>query len=192
MAKKKAKKKIGKKSSRKKSTSGGLLNTNKLIGFAGAAFGQTQLKKIDFFNKLDPKMQAGAKILGGEFLQNQDFVKKSLPNDDMRRAIGDGLIYEGVKELMSSFGIAGVGRDKRKVRGNEFLAVSIEGLEDKDIDTVNEDVLADDELGDDYEIGDDIDTVNEDVLSEDDLGDDLDTVNEDVLGDDDMGDETML
>ncbi len=187
MAKKKttAKKKGGtnKKGSSK---SGNIVNTNKLIGFAAAAFGNVQLKKLEFFTKLDPKMQAGAKILLGEFGQNQDFVKKSITNDDMRRAVGDGLIYEGVKELMAGFGIAGVGKDKRKVRGNEFLAVSIEGLED--VNSVNEDVMADDELGDDYEIGDD--AVNEDVMADDDMGDDemgddLDTVNEDVMGDDD-------
>lgn len=190
MAKKKtAKKKSGSKKSSRKSSTGGFINTNKLIGFAGSAFANVQLKKVSFIQKLDPKLQAGAKILAGEFLQNQDFVKKSLPNDDMRRAIGDGMIYEGVKELMGSFGIAGVGKEKRKVRGNEFLAVSIEGLQD--IDTVNEDVLSDDELGDD------LDTVNEDIgddeINDDyEIGDDLDTVNDDVLGDDDMGDETML
>ena len=188
MAKKKTtKKKSGSKS--KKSSTGGLINTNKLIGFAASAFANGQLKKLTFLQKLDPKMQAGAKILAGEFLQNQDFVKKSIANDDMRKAIGDGMIYEGVKELMAGFGIAGF-KDKRKVRGNEFLAVSIEGLED--IDTVNDDVLSDDELSDDYEIGDDLDTVNEDVMSDDEMGDDLDTVNDDFLGDDEMGNETML
>ena len=163
MAKKKksTKKKSGKKSSRK---SGGLFDTNKLIGQAATAFGHNQLQKIKFFANLDPKMQGAAKILLGDWIPKQSIVN-SVGNPVMRQAAGDALMYEGVKELMSSFGIAGVGNLKRKVRGNEFLAVSIEGLDD--VASVNEDVVNDDLLN-----SDDLNAVNDDGMDDDGMDDD--------------------
>lgn len=191
-----AKKKTKKKSSKKKSSgkkSGGMndfLNFSKLIGMAGGAFGSVQLKKVAAFTKLDPKLQAAIKIGAGEWLPKQSFAKGVIGDDAIRQGAGDALIYEGVKELMAGFGIAGMSGN-RKPKGNEFLAVSIEGIEDAG--AVSEDILSADE----YDIGeDDIDTVNEDILGDDmdgddDMGedgmegdDDISTVNEDILGDD--------
>jgi len=184
------KKIVAKKSTKKKSSSkksGGMndfVNVSKLLGMAGGAFGNVQLEKITGFNTLDPKMKAGIKIIGGQYLPNMGAAKNVIKDDSLRNGIGDALIYEGVKELMSSFGIAGINGGGRMPKGNEFLAVSIEGL--LDAGAVSEDILAADE----YDIGDDddISTVNEDILNDDELGmdDDLSAVNEDILGDDDM------
>jgi len=183
------KKSVAKKTTKKKSSSkksGGMndfVNVSKLLGMAGGAFGNVQLEKINGFNTLDPKMKAGIKIIGGQYLPNMGVSKNAIKDDSLRNGIGDALIYEGVKELMSSFGISGINGGGRMPKGNEFLAVSIEGLEDAG--AVSEDILAADE----YDIGndDDISAVNEDILGDDDMGDDdLSAVNEDILGDDDM------
>ncbi|MEO5350756.1 MAG: hypothetical protein H7836_14095 [Magnetococcus sp. YQC-3] len=196
MAKKK-KTTAGKSGKKKSSTGGGkmagFVNTNKLIGLAAGAFGNNLIKKIPGTGKMNPKLLSALKIVGGEWLPKQQFAKSALQNDAMRQAAGDALIYEGVKELMAGFGIAGM-RQRTKPRGNEFLAVSIEGLDKAD--EVNADVLAEDEfeigeeINEDVVNGDDLDTVNEDILGEDDMNEDIlgdiDTVNDDVLGDDDM------
>ena len=149
---------------------GQFVDTQKLLGMAGSAFLQVQMKKIPALQKLDPKIQAGIKIIAGQYLPNMQMAKNAIKSDSLRNGIGDGLIYDGIKELLSSFGIAGIQHPmRRRPKPNEFLAVSVEGLEDPS--NVSEDVLAGDEMGDDYEIG----------------GDDLSVVNEDILGDDNMG-----
>jgi hypothetical protein len=171
----------------------GFVNVNKLMGMAGGAFANSMVKKIPGTANLNPKILAALKIVGGEMLPNQAFAKNAINNDALRNGFGDALIYEGVKELMAGFGISGM-KPKSRPRGNEFLAVSIEGIDDAE--AVNADVLAEDEyeigeeINEDIVNGDDIDTVNEDILGEDDInedmGDDIDTVNEDILGDDDI------
>lgn len=179
------KKKTGKKTSGKKRStkSKGMIDVNQLIGTAAGVFVVRKLvPKIPGTGNLDPKIMAAGKIFLGQWLPKQDFAKKALANDGIREGVGTALVVSGVTDLLEGFGIAGL-RKRTKPRGNEFLAVSIEGLEKAD--DVSEDVLGDDELGeDDYEIGDDLDTVNDDEMGDDDMGDDLDTVNEDVLGDD--------
>jgi hypothetical protein len=196
MATKKTKKKAGGKSRKRGgnkggSKMGGFVDVNKLMGLAGGAFANSMVKKIPGTANLNPKILAALKIVGGQMLPNQQFAKSAIANDSLRNGFGDALIYEGVKELMAGFGISGM-RQRTKPRGNEFLAVSIEGLDNAQ--QVSEDVLSDDE----YDIGDDLDTVNEDVLSddldtvnEDVLSDDLDTVNEDVLSDDEMSEDLL-
>ena len=195
MAKKKkatSKKKGGGKKSKK--GMGDFVDVQKLLGMGGAAFVNGKLiPKIPGTANLNPKILAAGKILGGQFIGSSQTTKNFLSNDSMRNGLGDGIIYEGVKELMAGFGIAGVGQDaiNRKPKGNEFLAVSIEGLEDAG--AVSEDILSADE----YDIGeDDLSTVNEDILGEEmgedmgeDIGeDDLSTVNEDILGEE-MGED---
>lgn len=185
MAKKKSKSKksSGKKRSTKKNQ---FVNTDKLMGLAAMAWGmpklEAQLNKIDAYNKLSPKVKAGIKVVAGEWLPHQSFAK-NIGNPAIRQGAGDAMIYEGLKELLSSLGVSGLAGDKRKVRGNEYLAVSIEGLNDTDI--IHEDVLSDDMNG-----ADDLDTVNDDMGEEviaDDMSDDfeigeddLSTVNDDL------------
>ena len=172
----------------------GFVNVNKLLGMAGGAFANSMVKKIPGTANLNPKILAALKIVGGEMLPQQSFAKNAIANDSLRNGFGDALIYEGVKELMAGFGISGM-KPRTRPRGNEFLAVSIEGIDDAE--SVSEDVLAQDEydigeeINEDIVNGDDLDTVNEDILgddldtvNEDILGDDLDTVNEDILGED--------
>jgi len=177
---------------------GSFVDTQKLLGMGASAFLQVQLKKIPALQKLDPKIQAGIKIIAGQYLPNMQMAKNTIKSDSLRNGIGDGLIYDGVKELLSSFGIAGIQHPmRRRPKPNEFLAVSVEGLDDPN--SVSEDILAGDEMGDDYEIGDDmggddLSAVNEDILAgDDDISsvngdDDISSVNEDILGDD-MGDD---
>lgn len=193
MAKKKTTKKKGKKgkSTKSKMSMGSFVDVNKLMGMAAGAYGNTLIKKIPGTGSLNPKILAAAKILGGQWLPNQSFAKGALANDSMRNGIGDALIYEGVKDLMAGFGISGLHRSKP--RGNEFLAVSIEGLDDAA--NVNADVLAADEydigesvLSDDLNaVNDDLSTVNDDM--NDDISDDLDSVNDDM--NDDMNDDLL-
>lgn len=178
MAKKKKKSGGSKKkgSSKKK---GELFNTSQLLGCAATAFVLPKLDKIGFYNKLDPKLKAAALILAPGFLMEQGFVKNAIGDPRMRNAIGDSMIYEGTKALMSSFGIAGLAGDRRP-KGNEFLAVSIEGLQDGE--EIHEDVLSDDmsdDFGEDIHGDGDLSTVNDDMS--DDLGDDF---GDDVSGDD--------
>lgn len=178
MAKKKKSKKGGKRKGG--GSKAGIFDTDKLIGFAAAKFANSKLvPKVAAFTKLDPKIQAAAKIFAGGWLPKQSFVS-SVGSPGMRQAVGDGLIYEGVSELMTSFGVAGL-KSTRKVHGNHYLGVSVEGLEDAE--KVSEDVIQHDEhmsvLADDYEIGaDDLSTVNDDIN-----GEDISTVNDD-MGDD--------
>jgi hypothetical protein len=172
MAKKK--KKTGKRKGGKKS--GDLINFQKLIGFAGAAFGNKQIDSLSFVQGKDPKLISAAKAFGGEWLQKQDFIKGIITDDSMRGALGDGLAYKGVKGLMVEFGIGKIHHaGKRRIGDSDDLAVVTEDVLGED--EMSEDVLGDDEMGDDEMDGDDLSAVNGE--------EDLSAVNEDVLGDDD-------
>jgi len=152
-----AKKKKKKGGSRKSST----FNTAKLIGMAAVVFGDKKFLDEQLGKYItDPKMKAAAKIIIGEYAPKQDFVKNFVKDTDTLNGGGDALIVRGMDELFTAMGVAGFGADD-----NTELAVAIEGVDDEDLDTVN----------------DDEDEMNEDVLGDD---EDLDTVNEDVLGDD--------
>ncbi len=168
MAKKKTTKKPAKKKSgTKKSKTGDFVNLMKLGGMAAVAFGKPKIDAIGFVAGLDPKLKAAGYILLGEYLPKQSAIKNMVKDESLLRGAGDALIYEGVKELMTSFGIAGVDEQTTVLSGDDELAIALEGIDD--IDTVN---------------GDDLDTVNgdddDDLLSG--LDDDIDTVN----GDDDL------
>jgi hypothetical protein len=164
MAKKKGKK--GKGRGKK-----GAINFMRLGGMAGGVladkkFVDEQLGKFI----TDPKLKAVAKIALGEYGMKLDFVRGIVKDDNITDGVGAAFTVNGINELMTEMGIAGMGQ----VDDDTELAVAIEGIDDIDTD--------DDMSGDD-----DIDTVNEDVLGDDD--DDIDTVNEDVLGDDDDDDD---
>ena len=178
MAKKKIKKRrSGAKRGSKKSGMENFVDVQKLMGLAAGAFGNSMIKKIPGTGSLNPKILAAIKIVGGQWLPNQSFAQ-NLGSPSLRNGIGDALIYEGVKDLMAGFGISGL--HNTKPHGNEFLAVSIEGLDDPT--NVNDDVLSDDyEIGESVLSGDDLSVVNEDIVNEDMNGDDLSVVNDDLL-----------
>lgn len=176
MAKKKktVKRSKGKRST--KSKTGDFINVMKLAGMAGVAFGKPKLDEMEFIKSLDPKLKAAGYVVLGEYLPKMPAIKNMVKDENLLRGAGDALIYEGVKELMTSFGIAGLNEHQGVLAGDDELAVAIDGLDD--IDSVNGD--------------DDIDSVNgdddDDLLSGDE--DDLDSVNGDdeidsVNGDDD-------
>lgn len=178
MAKKKktVKRSKGKRST--KSKTGDFVNLMKIGGMAAVAFGKPKLDELEFIKSLDPKLKAAGYIVLGEYLPKNSSVKGMIKDESLARGAGDALIYEGVKELMTSFGIAGINEHSAVLAGDDELAVAIEGLNDDDLDTVNGDDDLDAVNGDDDDdllSGDD----DDDLLSGDD--DELASVN----GDDD-------
>ena len=179
MAKKKTTKTSKRRRSSKRSSKtsmGSFVDVQKLMGLAAGAFANSMVKKIPGTAALNPKILAAAKIVGGQMLPNMAMAKNAIGNDSLRNGFGDALIYEGVKELMAGFGISGLTPTKPK--GSEFLAISIEGLDDPT--NVNEDIKISDEyeIGESFLSGEDLSIVNDDM--NEDMNEDLSVVNEDL------------
>lgn len=155
-----AKKKKGskKKSSSRKGTFGGI-DFMKYLGYGGGILASEKgLEKITWFTNLDAKAQAGVKMALGEFAPR--YIKPyAKGNDSIVDGAGTALQVLGTKELMTEFGMGGIGADD-----SDDLEIELDGIDDidEDDDEMSEDIMAEDIMAED-----DLTVVNGD---DDDLG----------------------